>query len=48
MINDDTMDNVSKTHTETLSAACRQTRSVCLLELAVITKEREGHQRRAL
>jgi len=25
MINDDTMDNVSKTHTETLSAVCRQT-----------------------
>lgn len=25
MINDDTMDNVSKTHSETLSAACRKT-----------------------
>lgn len=27
MINEDTMDNTSKTHTETLSAACRQTHS---------------------
>lgn len=27
MINDDTMDNMSKTHTETLSPACRRTRT---------------------
>lgn len=33
MINDDTMDNMSKTHTETLSPACQHTHiediSVC-------------------
>lgn len=42
MINDDTMDNVSKTHSETLSAACRKTHthtqgsSVCVC-VSVVT-----------